>query len=64
MWETVKVTGDPNVYVLPLSDVVAHEDSDSCVCGPTTEPVQREDGSFGWLVTHHALDGREQGERY
>jgi hypothetical protein len=44
--------------VLPLDDVVEHS-GDDCVCGPTTEPVAREDGSYGWLVTHHSLDGRE-----
>jgi len=30
------------------------------VCGPTVEPVVRDDGSMGWLIVHHSLDGREQ----
>lgn len=45
-------------HVVPIADLVEHEDVD-CVCGPTTEPVFREDGSNAWLVTHHSLDGRE-----
>jgi hypothetical protein len=26
------------------------------VCGVTSEPVHRDDGSFGWVIVHHALD--------
>jgi hypothetical protein len=36
-----------------------HELTDECPCGPTTEPVVNEDGSVGWLIIHHALDGRD-----
>lgn len=50
------------MHVIPLSDLVDHEASDGCVCGPTTEPVKREDGSVGWVHTHHSLDGREAHE--
>ncbi len=35
------------------------EDFGSCPCGTRTEPVPADDGSMGWLVTHHSLDGRE-----
>lgn len=52
---------DGEVHVLPLEDLVEHADAD-CVCGTTTEPVPRQDGSTGWLVTHHSLDGREANE--
>lgn len=48
-------------HVLPVNDLLAHETDDAeggCVCGPTTEPVEREDGSMAWLIVHHALDGR------
>jgi hypothetical protein len=48
----------PTVHVLPVDDLVEHQDADTCVCGPTTEPVPAEDGYIGWLVVHHALDGR------
>ena len=49
------------VHVHPLGDVMEHEatgDTSDCPCGPTVEPVMRPDGSNGWLVIHHALDGR------
>jgi len=47
-----------SVHVVPVRDLIEHADHD-CVCGPTTEPVERADGSIGWLITHHSLDGRE-----
>lgn len=51
------------IHVVPVNDLVTHViDGDDCVCGATTEPVPREDGSVGWLVTHHSLDGRESKE--
>lgn len=44
------------VHVWPENDLVDHElDGDDCVCGVTTEPVERDDGSFGWVIVHHAL---------
>lgn len=50
------------VHVVPVRDLIEHDDSEDCTCGPTTEPVERDDGSFGWLVVHHSLDGREASE--
>lgn len=49
------------VHVVPENDLIQHDSSggQDCVCGPSTEPVEREDGSMGWLVVHHSLDGRE-----
>lgn len=48
------------IHVLPVDDLVEHEDvGDDCVCGSTVEAVPRDDGSMGWLITHHSLDGRE-----
>jgi hypothetical protein len=49
-------------HVCPVGDLVDHEMTDDCVCGPRSEQVPREDGSFGWLVVHHSLDGREREE--
>ena len=44
------------VHVVPVSDLIEHAAvGDDCVCGPTLEAVMRDDGSNGWLVTHHAL---------
>lgn len=47
------------VHVLPVADLVAHEDCDDCICGPTVELVD----AGGWIAVHHSLDGRERAER-
>lgn len=49
------------VHVEPINDLIEHEDHD-CPCGPDVEAVFRGDGSNGWLITHHSLDGRELNE--
>ncbi len=49
--------------VVPVDDLIAHDAfSDDCTCGPTSEPVKRDDGSMGWVLVHHSLDGREADE--
>lgn len=48
-------------HVEPVNDLIEHTDQD-CVCGPDVEAVFREDGTNGWLITHHSLDGREKAE--
>jgi hypothetical protein len=50
------------VHVLPINDLIDHTDAE-CVCGTLTEPVPRDDGSMGWLVSHFSLDGRESLEK-
>ena len=48
------------VHVFPVNDLIEHDtDTGDCVCGPTTEPVIGCDGSCGWVIVHHSLDGRE-----
>mgnify|MGYP006915209319 CR=1 FL=1 len=47
------------VHVTPTADAIPHDDTDDCICGPTSEPIVRDDGSVGWVVIHHSLDGRE-----
>lgn len=47
-----------HLHVMPVDDLVKHEASEDCVCGPRTEPVFREDGSNGWLSIHSPLDRR------
>ena len=42
------------VHVVPIGDLVEHADTD-CICAPTLEAVFRDDGSNGWLYTHHSL---------
>jgi len=52
------------VHTYPAGDYIDHDTGGGdCICGPTTIPVQREDGSYGWNVVHHSLDGREQIEQ-
>lgn len=48
-------------HVVPVDDLIEHDTSgeEDCICGTDTEPVEREDGSMGWLVSHYSLDGRE-----
>jgi hypothetical protein len=54
---------DPNnIHTYPVRDLIEHELSPECVCGPECVPVEREDGSFGWHFRHHSLDGREYDE--
>ena len=50
-------------HVVPLGDLIEHQLADDCPCGPDPRPVKREDGSVGWLIVHHSLDGRELRER-
>lgn len=51
------------VHTYPVADLIEHDtDGGDCICGPTVEPVMREDGSNGWHVLHHSLDGREASE--
>ena len=47
------------VHTLPVNDLVEHAMKGDCVCGPKLESVKADDGSVGWVVVHHALDGRE-----
>lgn len=52
-----------DVHVLPVNDLIEHEEEGhDCPCGVTIEPVLADDGSCGWLITHHSLDGRERNE--
>lgn len=52
-----------DLHVYPLDDLIAHTLDDECPCGPEDRPVERKDGSIGWLAVHHSLDGREQREQ-
>lgn len=49
-------------HVLPLDDLIVHDADGNCPCGPTRRPERLGDGSQGWVITHHSLDGREQYE--
>lgn len=50
-------------HVFPANDLIDHDtDGGDCICGMSQEAVTRGDGTFGWVVTHHSLDGRELNE--
>ncbi len=54
------------LHVRPVGDLIEHDtstDDADCGRGPEVQPVKRDDGSMGWLIVHHSLDGREKGER-
>jgi hypothetical protein len=50
------------LHVVPVGDLIEHVLSGDCPCGPADKPVERDDGSTGWLAVHHSLDGRELNE--
>ncbi len=49
-------------HVTPSNDLIEHDLTDECICGPCTSPVPRDDGSMGWMIIHHSLDGRKATE--
>ena len=64
----IRPIGDSAVIQLAGKTIRAAFDHDTstgepdCVCGPEVRPEKREDGSIGWLIVHHSLDGRERRE--
>lgn len=51
------------LHVTPIGDLVDHDTSitePDCACGPEVKPATHDEGSGGWLLVHHSLDGREQ----
>jgi hypothetical protein len=63
-WVTVESESTAGEFhVIPNRDLIHHDkEYGDCVCIPRTEAQQRDDGSYGWIVTHHSLDGRELDE--
>ena len=43
------------LHEIPTSDVIAHERSEDCICGPTATLTQRPGKSDLWLHVHHPL---------
>lgn len=50
------------LHVMPVGDLIEHNPSENCPCGPSLEAVPRDDGSTGWIHVHHSLDGRKARE--
>jgi hypothetical protein len=48
---------DGTLQIIPEGDLMGHESSVSCACGPEAELV-----NGYWLITHASLDGRELDE--
>jgi hypothetical protein len=48
----------PQIHVIPRADMIDHEETTDCICGPRVE-----DTNLQTLVTHHSLDGREFREK-
>jgi len=63
-WIAIAADEDGNeVHVLPIRDLIDHTEDADCICGTTTEPCPRDDGSMAWLISHFSLDGREKWEQ-
>lgn len=60
MWQAAQTLD--TAHLMPVDDLVNHDHSEDCVCGPTFKLVQRPGLSDGHLYTHHALDDREAPE--
>jgi hypothetical protein len=46
---------DSEIHSVPVNDLIEHEISEDCVCGPTVEYCNP-----GWHYMHHSLDNREK----
>lgn len=53
---------DIEVHAVPLDDVIVHEFSTACPCGPRARTIPREGRPDGSVYTHHSVDGREFSE--
>ena len=58
-WESTVNPDLDTIHVVPVDDLIEHPLNADCVCIPRCEPLEREDGTIGWLYVHHSLDGRE-----
>ncbi len=57
-WKNFERQDKDEVHTVPINDIMEHL-LDDCPCGPTVEVLKRIDGSVGYHITHHSLDGRE-----
>lgn len=64
MWRSQPT--DDGCHVVPVNDIVEHELSEDCECGPEVLYINPDTGvpfsSGGRLVTHNAADQREKDE--
>lgn len=58
-WNIVATEGEvAAAHVTPDGDLIEHELTEGCVCGPFDERVPSWGGDR-WVVVHQALDGRQ-----
>lgn len=55
----LRYSDDDSWHVIPVDDLVEHETSEDCPCGPQVEIVMRVDAPDAHLYHHSALDGHE-----
>jgi hypothetical protein len=60
-WVGVVDNKDGYHHVMPVNDWIEHE-FDDCICVPEVEPIECDDGSLAYLISHASLDGREHYE--
>ena len=48
------------VHKIPEGDIIEHDESMNCVCGPTVSSIEPQGTAV--TVTHYSLDNREQFE--
>jgi hypothetical protein len=59
MWRCTFLHGHRDfVHVIPVDDLVEHEETTTCICGPVVRRLYCDDGSLSTSVTHHPLDAR------
>lgn len=59
-WLVLESAERMSVNVLPIEDVVRHDEDDGCICGPDVQYVDVDGTAFRVpMITHHSLDGRE-----
>jgi len=61
-WWGMVPLGDNTAHVVPKDDLILHVPNEDCSCGPEMIPLSKADGSMGWVIRHHSLDGRERNE--
>lgn len=61
-WRTSPNRVGDIIHVHPVNDLIPHELTDECVCGPRTEIEMREGRRDKHIYVHASLDGREHRE--
>lgn len=46
-------------HIMPTHDLIEHEMTEDCICGPDLEFVDNKILGERYLYCHHSLDGRE-----